>query len=60
MEGKSIFTSKTFWTNLVALVAMVIQGLTGKQFLSLEIQGTILAVVNILLRTITKAPVNWQ
>ena len=57
---KSIFTSKTFWVNVVGLVAMVVQGITGKEILTLEIQGTIMAVLNILLRTVTKDPVNWQ
>ena len=57
---KSIFTSKTFWVNVLALVAMIVQGATGTDFISLEVQGTILAVVNIILRTITKEPVNWS
>jgi len=57
---KSVFTSKTFWTNLIALAAMIIQGLTGKELVSLEVQGTLLAIVNIVLRTITKQPVTWS
>jgi len=57
---KSIFTSKTFWTNVVGLVAMTVQGITGKELINLEIQGTILAVINIVLRTITKDPVSWS
>jgi len=57
---KSIFTSKTFWVNVVALVAMIVQGITGHEYLSIETQGTILAVINIVLRTITKDAVTWQ
>ena len=57
---KSIFTSKTFWANIVALIAMTVQGFTGKEFVSLEMQGTILAVINIILRTITKDAVSWK
>lgn len=60
MESKSIFLSKTFWVNVVAVAAMVIQGLTGKEFISAELQLTILGVINILLRTITKSAVNWN
>jgi len=58
-NSKSIFTSKTFWTNVVAVVAMTLQGLTGKEIIPLEYQTTILAVINIILRTVTKQPVNW-
>ena len=57
---KSIFTSKTFWVNVVALAAMIVQGFTGKELLNLEIQGTILAVLNIIIRTITKDSVTWS
>lgn len=57
---KSIFTSKTFWTNVLAVIAMSVQGITGKELITLEIQGTILAVVNIVLRMVTKEPVTWN
>ena len=60
MENKSIFMSKTFWANVVGLVAMAIQGFTGKELLPLEMQGTALAVINIILRSITKSKVNWE
>ena len=59
MESKSIWTSKTFYVNIIALVGMIIQGVTGKEIISLEIQGTILAGINIILRFITKQPVTW-
>ena len=57
---KSIFTSKTFWVNILALIAMIVQGVTGNEIMDLETQGTILAVINIILRTVTKGPVNWS
>jgi len=58
---KSIFTSKTFWVNLLALIGIVIQGLTGSEVLvNLETQAIILSVINILLRTVTKDPVTWS
>jgi len=61
-EGaKSIFTSKTFWLNLLALAGLVIQKLTGNEILvDATTQATILAFINILLRTITKEPVSWS
>ena len=58
--GKSIWTSKTFWVNVVAMVGMIIQGITGKELLNLEIQAGILSGVNILLRLITKSPITWS
>lgn len=60
MEPKSIFTSKTFWVNVIALVAMIVQGATGKELISVEIQATALSVANILIRMITKQAVTWQ
>jgi len=58
--GKSIWTSKTFWTNLIAISAIIAQGMTGKQIIDPEIQASILAVINIILRAITKEPISWE
>lgn len=60
METKSIFVSKTFWVNIIAVAAMTVQGLTGKEFLSAELQLTLLGIINIVLRTVTKSSVNWN
>ena len=57
---KSVFTSKTFWVNIIAIGAMVAQGVSGRDLVPLEIQGSILGVINVILRTITKEPVTWQ
>lgn len=59
MDSKSIFVSKTFWVNVIAMAAMVAQGLTGKELIPIEMQGTILGAVNVILRFITKQPVTW-
>jgi len=59
MDSKSIFLSKTFWVNLIAIAAMTAQGLTGKEIIPLELQGTILGAVNVVLRLITKQAVTW-
>ena len=53
------YLSKTLWTNALALIAMIIQGVTGKVIISLELQATILAGINMILRLITKTPVVW-
>lgn len=61
MEKKSIFNSKTFWVNIIALVGMLVQQFTGSEMLvNVETQASALAVVNVLLRTITKEPVSWS
>lgn len=54
------YTSKTLWVNAIALIAMVVQGVTGKIVVSLEVQATILAAINMVLRFITKQPVSWS
>lgn len=54
------YASKTLWANAIALVAMIVQGVTGKVIISLELQATILSVVNIALRAITKKPISWS
>jgi uncharacterized membrane protein len=59
-KGKKIWFSKTFWVNLVALVAMIIQGVTGKEILGLEMQAGILGFINIILRLVTKEEIVWE
>ena len=39
---KSMFTSKTFWVNILALLAMVLQAVTGKEIINLEIPQILL------------------
>ena len=58
MGAKSIFLSKTFWVNLLALVAMVVQAFTA-WVLPPEFQAMALTVVNFILRMMTKQPVEW-
>ena len=56
--GKKIWASKTFWVNVIAIVALWLQAYTGVN-LSPETQVQILAVVNIVLRLVTKEPIKW-
>ena len=58
MEGKKIWESKTFWVNLIALVAIVVQTYTGF-VVTPERQVEILGVINIILRLVTKKPIEW-
>jgi len=56
METKQIYKSRTFWVNLVALVALVIQRYTGLAF-NMEAQLSVLAILNAILRLDTKLPI---
>ena len=57
---KSIFNSKTFWTNIIGILAIIVQSMTGKMLINAETQVAILGVVNVILRMVTKEPVNWK
>ncbi|MDW7643434.1 MAG: hypothetical protein SCI25_00165 [Desulfuromonadales bacterium] len=57
--GKKFWLSKTFWVNLLALVFIVLQSLTGLE-LSAEAQVSLLSLVNIGLRLVTKEAVTWS
>lgn len=58
-DSKKIWESKTFYVNLIAGVAMLAQAVMGKEVLPLSAQGSILAVVNVILRFVTKQAVTW-
>ncbi len=53
------WASRTLWVNAIALVAIAVQGITGKEVINLELQATILTVINMVLRLVTKTPVVW-
>ena len=57
--SKKWYTSKTIWVNGILLVASVAQAKLGIN-LSAETQGIILTMVNLALRAVTKAPLNWK
>lgn len=58
MESKKWYTSKTLWTNALAVIAAVAQGLSGRTILAPEDQMVILGLVNLVLRVVTKEPIN--
>lgn len=58
MDNKKFWLSKTFWVNVLAIVALIIQTYTGFA-IDPEKQIVILGVVNTLLRFITKSPIGW-
>lgn len=58
-EEKVWYTSKTLWVNVIAVAAIVAQGLTGKELLNPDIQVAVLGAINFALRLITKSNVTW-
>ncbi len=57
---KPFWKSKTLWVNLIAAIALIAEGVTGREVvIPLEVQASILAVVNLVLRKVTKEPVGW-
>lgn len=56
---KSILESKTFWVNILAIIALFTQSKFGF-ILDENVQLQILAILNIILRSVTKDPVSWS
>lgn len=42
------------WVNIIATIGIITQTVTGHDVISPEVQGIILALINIILRIITK------
>lgn len=55
---KPIWQSKTFWVNVIALAALSVQALT-EFVIDVETQAAILAVINLILRLVTKDRIDW-
>ena len=53
MKCKKWYKSRTLWANAVAIVVIVVQYLTDKSIIDVQAQAMLLAVSNIVLRTIT-------
>jgi hypothetical protein len=51
---KKWYLSKTLWVNIIALIAIIAQLVTGREIISQEAQGLFLTGINIILRIITK------
>ena len=59
MNTKKLWTSKTFWLNILAIIVVAVQTQTGF-VIDIEAQAAILAVVNLALRVITKTEIVWK
>lgn len=60
MNPKAWYTSKTLWINVIAIVAMGAQTINASYIVSPEIQAGLLGLVNLILRAITSAPIEWS
>ena len=58
-EKKKFWLSKTFWLNILVIIAMIIQYFTGF-VIDPGQQVIILGVINVILRAITKQPIDWE
>ncbi|MGE4545824.1 MAG: hypothetical protein AB7D06_17165 [Pedobacter sp.] len=56
--GKAFYLSKTFWLNVLAIVALILQSYT-EFVLSPEAQVAILGLINLILRAVTNEPLSW-
>ena len=59
MEQKIWWKSKTFWVNVIALGSIVAQSQFGYILLP-EGQVAILALINLILRKVTKEEIIWK
>lgn len=51
---KKWYMSKTVWVNIIAIIGFAIQTIVGKEIITVDYQVMILAIINFILRIITK------
>lgn len=57
---KPWYLSKTLWANMIMIGALIAQAVNSSFVVSPEIQGGILAIVNVILRLITNQAIDWS
>ena len=57
--NKKWWKSKVLWFNILSIIAMMLQTGSGILIAPAEIQVTLLAIVNVLLRSITNKNITW-
>ena len=58
-DSKKFWESKTFWTNVLGIGAMIAQAVNGSFVLPPEWQTAALGVINIVLRLVTHSEIVW-
>ena len=56
-SGKSWYKSKTMWVNIISIAIIIVQYYSDRYIIPLEAQAPILAILNIMLRTITSSSI---
>ena len=59
-DPKAWYFSKVLWTNLLIAVFIIVQGVTGIEIASSEVEGLVAVVLNIILRFLTTQPVTLK
>lgn len=58
---KEFWKSKTFWINTIAMIVFLVQIFWDQNFIiQPQVQGAILAVINFILRLVTKEEIVWS
>lgn len=57
--SKIWWKSKTLWVNVIGVAALLIQNYSGGFILDAEVQATLLGLINLILRMVTKEPLGW-
>ena len=55
MNTKRWFHSRTLWLNFLAAIAVLIQVITGTDWLDAEVQASIIVIANVILRLLTSS-----
>lgn len=58
VQGKKFWFSKTFWVNVLAGGALLVQTKYGF-VVGAETQAVLLSLVNLVLRSVTSKPIEW-
>ena len=57
---KKWYLSKTLWVNALMFAGVVTQQIAGQNLLDANVQGSIIVVINLILRVVTKEKLNWK
>jgi len=53
LQAKKYWQSKTIWLNVLMALGVLIQSITGTNWLDAELQGAIIILANVILRLVT-------
>jgi len=57
--AKKWYASKTLWSNAVMLGGSITLNVTGVDLITPEVQASIIVVINLILRVVTKEEITW-